>query len=315
MSTVIVANPRAGAGRVGRRWEELQRTVTAMFGGATGRLTAGVGDATRLAREALDSGAKRIVAVGGDGTINEVVNGLMDPSSPTVPAATLVVFPAGTGGDFVRSIGLVGVDAAKALANARVRAIDVGRVVMTGHDGRELTRYFINVSSFGASGLIVDKVNTSTKLFGGKASFYIGTIKGLVAYRNQKIRLRVDEHFDEERLINTVAVANGRFFGGSMMIAPKAIVDDGQLDVTIIGDVSVATFLRYSGKIYKGDHLGMPEISDVRGRTVIAEPLADREILVDLDGEQPGRLPVRYEVVPKAIQVLAPWSDAVAITR
>jgi YegS/Rv2252/BmrU family lipid kinase len=315
VSTVIVANPRAAAGRVGRQWEALQRTIAATLGDATGKLTSGAGHATRLAREALNAGAKRIVAVGGDGTINEVVNGFFDRSGPVAPDATLVIFPAGTGGDFVRSIGLVGADAPDALARAEVRSIDVGRASMIGHDGKELIRYFINVSSFGSSGLIVDKVNKSTKLFGGKASFYIGTLKGLAAYRNQRIRLRVDDRYDEEHLINTVAVANGRFFGGSMMIAPKAIVDDGLFDVTIIGDVSVATFVRYSGKIYRGDHLGMPEVSSARGKTVVAEPLGSEPVLVDLDGEQPGRLPVRYDVLPKAIELLAPWSGAVAVSR
>jgi diacylglycerol kinase family enzyme len=99
-----------------------------------------------------------------------------------------------------------------------------------------------------------------------------------------------------------------------MMIAPHAAVDDGRLDVTIIGDLSLATFLRYSGKIYKGEHLGMPEISSRRGATVIAEPLGKAPILIDLDGEQPGRLPVRYEVVPEAIRLLAPWPEAVAVS-
>ncbi|MEE8409163.1 MAG: diacylglycerol kinase family protein [Myxococcota bacterium] len=316
METVIVANPRAAAGRVGKQWQELQASITGAIGPAVGKLTEAMGDATRLTRQALSDGADRIVAVGGDGTINEVVNGFFDEAGkPPAQDATLVVYPAGTGGDFVRSIGLSNVDPAVAFKDAEERRVDVGKAVLTGHDDRELTRYFINISSFGSSGLIVDKVNKTTKIFGGKASFYIGTLKGLLAYTNQRIRLRVDDHYDEEVVINTVAVANGRFFGGSMMVAPQAIIDDGKLDVTIIGDVGVAKFIRYSGAIYEGKHLDFPEISGTRGAAVTATPLGKTPVLVDVDGEQPGKLPVRYEVMPQAIKLLAPWSQARAIER
>jgi diacylglycerol kinase family enzyme len=123
---------------------------------------------------------------------------------------------------------------------------------------------------------------------GGRASFCIGALRGLVAYNNQRVRLRVDDVFDEEIVINTVAVANGRFFGGSMMIAPHALLDDGFFDVVVLGDIGLVTFLRYSGKIYKGRHIGLPEIRELRGRVIEATPPGREPVLIDLDGEQPG---------------------------
>jgi diacylglycerol kinase family enzyme len=199
-----------------------------------------------------------------------------------------------------------------ALDEAEERPIDVGRAQFLDHTGKNVVRHFVNISSFGSSGLIVDKVNKSTKVLGGKASFCIGTLRGLVAYNNQRVRLRVDDVFDEEIVINTVAVANGRFFGGSMMIAPHALLDDGFFDVVVLGDIGLVTFLRYSGKIYKGRHIGLPEIRELRGRVVEATPLGREPVLIDLDGEQPGRLPVRYGVLPSAIKLLAPWKRASA---
>jgi YegS/Rv2252/BmrU family lipid kinase len=315
MQNVVVANPRAAAGRVRTWWEAHQSDIELSLGSVDVRFTEGPRHATELTRIAIHDGCKRIIAVGGDGTVNEVVNGFFDGKELIRNDVALVVYPAGTGGDFVRSVGMVDLAIEEALAQAEPRQIDVGRAVLTHPDGKEALYHFVNVSSFGSSGLIVDKVNKSTKALGGKASFYMGTLRGMMAYRNQPVRIRIDNNYDEEHVINTVAVANGRYFGGSMMIAPQAIVDDGLLDVVMLGDIGVATFLRHSGKIYKGKHLsqGWPWASSHRGRVVEVTPLGPDPVLVDLDGEQPGRLPVRYEVLPAVLNLLAPWRRAEAI--
>ncbi|OGQ88885.1 MAG: hypothetical protein A2289_23155 [Deltaproteobacteria bacterium RIFOXYA12_FULL_58_15] len=325
MKNVAVANPKAAAGRVRTWWASHRAAIEERLGPVQVCFTTGPGDATRLTREAIAGGCERVLAVGGDGTVNEVVNGFFDEDGEAIgkggaakgavdEGPTLVVYPGGTGGDFVRSIGLSEVDVIAALDRAVQRPIDVGRATYSRADGAIETRHFINISSFGSSGLIVDKVNKSTKRFGGKASFFLGTVKGLVQYKNQRVRLRVDEH-EEELKINTVAVANGRYFGGSMMIAPKAILDDGMLDVVVIGDVGLATFVRYSGDIYKGKHLHLPAIRTFRGRRIEAVPVGKDPVLIDLDGEQPGQLPVTYEVLHKAIKILAPWQHAEAVER
>jgi YegS/Rv2252/BmrU family lipid kinase len=314
MKTVIVVNPRAGAGRVGRRWDHYNRSINACFGPAEVRFTQASGDATRLTQEAVLSGFERIVVVGGDGTLNECVNGLFGADGTFLAATTqLVLYPAGTGGDFCRSIGLASANLESAMHGATERLIDLGRAQLTRADGTPLTRYFINISSFGSSGLIVDKVNHTTKVLGGKASFLLGSIKGLLAYRNQRVRVQIDDKFDAEMLINTVAVANARYFGGSMKIAPEAQLNDGLFDVVTIEDIGLFEFLQYSGRLYKGQHIGLPGIRLMRGRTVIASALGSSPVLIDIDGEQPGQLPVRYDILPSRLKVYAPWHRAEAL--
>jgi diacylglycerol kinase (ATP) len=315
MKTAIIANPKAGAGRVGRRWTHYNRSINACFGPAEVRFTQAQNDATQLVRQSVREGFERLVIIGGDGTLNESINGLFseDGDSFLGNDVSLVLYPAGTGGDFCRSLELSSRSLDQILQGATDRRIDLGRARFAAADGRTLSRYFINISSFGASGLIVDKVNQTSKLLGGRVSFLLGTLKGLLAYKNQRVRLRIDDTFDEEVLINTVAVANGRFFGGSMKVAPDARLDDGLLDVVIIGDIGVGRFVRYSSRLYQGTHVGLPEIRVVRGSRVEATPLENSPVLIDLDGEQPGRLPVRYDVVPRVLKVYAPWERVTAV--
>lgn len=315
MKTAIIVNPRAGAGKVGRRWTHYNRSISACFGPAEVRFTQAPRDATKLTRQAVREGFERVVIVGGDGTLNEAVNGLFSEDGETCIGAdvSFVLYPAGTGGDFCRSLGQASRSLNELLHGATDRRIDLGRVRLTAPDGSPMQRYFINISSFGASGLIVDKVNHTTKRFGGRASFVFGTIKGLLAYENQRVRLQIDDVFDEEVIITTVAVANGRYFGGAMKIAPDARIDDGKLDVVILSDISTAKFVRYSGRLYQGRHIGLPEVRVIRGRSITATPLGRAPVLIDLDGEQPGKLPVRYDVMPQQIKVYADWDRAEAI--
>lgn len=310
MRGLIVANPAAAAGSVGRRWSEHERRVHACFGLAETAFTKGPGDATRIVQRAIADGVERIIAVGGDGTVNECLNGFSFAGA--APAKTqLAVFPLGTGGDFARSIGMR--DEPERLAGSlEARVVDVGRAVSTGRDS-EQHRHFLNVASFGASGLVVEKVNTTSKRFGAKASFMLGTLKGLTQYKNQRVRLRIDDSFEEELLANTVAVANGRFFGGGMKVAPDARLDDGQFEVVVIGDIGVGFFVRHSSKIYAGTHGSLPEVRMMRGAHVTVTPLsAESDIPVDCDGEQMGKAPVRFEVLPKRLTLIAPWTKAEA---
>jgi diacylglycerol kinase family enzyme len=235
-----------------------------------------------------------------------VVNGFFDNNKPIGAQVSLAICSAGTGGDFARSIGLSGKPLTTAFASATERRIDVGKASFINHSGQSETRYFLNIASFGSSGLVVEKVNGTSKLFGAKLSFYVGTLRGLLAYRNQRVQLHIDGHVDKQRVVNTVAVANGRYFGGSMMIAPDASLDDGAFDTTVIGDVGALTFLRYAPRLYRGTHLNLPFIHSIRGQIIEANPVDNAPILLELDGEQVGRLPVRFENLPQALRLFAP---------
>ena len=318
MKRVIIANPNAGSGKVKRHWDKISRDIHDSIGVAEGRFTSRPGDATRMVKDAILQGFEQVIVVGGDGSVNEAINGWFDETGKAHnPEVSMVIYPHGTGGDFARSIGVTGNDLSALFLEASDKLIDVGVASGVSHSGQPLRHYFLNISSFGSSGVISNNVNQMTrvgKFLGGKVAYALGTVKGLVSYRNKRVRLRVDDTYEEELVVNTVAVANGRYFGGSMKVAPVAYVDDGLFDVVVMGDINLVDFIKHNGKLYRGEHLDSPGFSMVRGKKVVATPVGHNdEVLIETDGETPGRLPVTYEILPKALKLFAPWGRAEAI--
>ncbi|MBI5482278.1 MAG: diacylglycerol kinase family lipid kinase [Deltaproteobacteria bacterium] len=309
MRTFLVVNPRSANGTVERRWDELAATIRSGYGAFEHAFTTAPGDATRLARQALDEGYAMVVALGGDGTMNEVVNGFFRDGKAVNPDAILGEIPVGTGGDFRKTAGIpkdVAAAAAGLQGTATMR-VDAGRLSLVDAAGRPAERYFINIASFGMGGLVDSIVNSSSKALGGKASFFLATARAAVRYRNQLVRLTLDGGKPLERRIYNVAVANGRYFGGGMHVAPKAILDDGLFDVVALGDFGVAEVALRVRHIYKGTHLGMPKVEHWKARHVQAEPVqAGDQVLLDVDGEQPGALPSTFEMLPGAIKLKVP---------
>nr|HEX4313723.1 diacylglycerol kinase family protein [Kofleriaceae bacterium] len=304
LRTTVIINPKSQGGRLGKRWRELAEQIGRVFP-FDEAMTAGPGDATRLVREALRGGAERIVAVGGDGTVNECVNGFFEDGggAAIAPEATLGVIPFGTGGDFRRTLVLPteAAAAARAIANGPRAKIDVGRVTFATAGGGTATRMFANISSFGSSGVIVRLVNASGKKFGA-LSFALATVRGTMSYDNQRVALTFDGGERVEATINTVAVANGKYFGGGMKVAPDAQIDDGAFDVVCLGDLTFGEILTSGRKIYSGAHVAMPKVSVRRARVVEAAPIEPGGVVeLDVDGEAPGRLPAKFEVVPNAL--------------
>jgi diacylglycerol kinase (ATP) len=169
-------------------------------------------------------------------------------------------------------------------------------------------RHFINIGSFGLSGVIVDKVNRArlAKLFGGSFAFAFHSLLGMLGYKNRTIRIRVDGEFDEIATISTVAVANGAYFGGGMRVAPNAKPDDGLFDVIIMGGTSKSRAAADMKLIYTGEHLNNPAVTALRGAKVVAVPVAEtrgRPVLIEVDGESAGRLPATFEIYPRALNL------------
>ncbi len=276
-------------------------------------MTTGVGDATRLTRSALESGAERIVAIGGDGTVNEVVNGFFVEGQPIAPDATFALVPYGTGGDFRRTLGVANdvQDAAKVIAMGKRRRIDLGKLTFVANTGGQAIRMFANITSFGLSGVVDRLVNDSKKRLGGKMAFAWASIKATFQYTNQRVQLVFDGTDRVESTIYNVAVANGRFFGGGMKVAPNAELDDGMFDVVAFGDMGLGEALKLSRKIYDGAHLSMDKVTSRRARTVYAEPIDSNAVVeLDVDGEAPGKLPAQFELVPQALWVATPGATA-----
>jgi diacylglycerol kinase (ATP) len=306
--TTVIVNPKSQGGKLGKQWALLSDTIGRAFP-FDEAITQGPGDATRLAREALAKGAERIVAIGGDGTINEVVNGFFDGTGkPLAPEASFALIPFGTGGDFRRTFRLpldIAEAAAVIAANHR-RKIDVGKLSFVATSGERAHRMFANIASFGVSGVVDRMVNESGKKL-GRLSFYLATMRATWAYKNQRVQLVFDGTDRVEATINTVAVANGRFFGGGMKVAPEASPDDGLFDVIALGDLGFGDVLKSGRRLYKGTHLAMDKVTSRRAKVVEAEPIDPAGVVeLDVDGEAPGRLPARFEVLPGALWVVVP---------
>ena len=312
--TTVIVNPKSQGGKLGRRWPGLSETIGRAFP-FDEALTRQQGDATRLVREALRSGAERIVAIGGDGTVNEVANGFFDEAGqPIAPEASMAVIPFGTGGDFRRTFGLpIDTTAAVAVIEANHRRkIDVGRLRYTATSGETETRMFANIASFGVSGVVDRMVNKSGKKF-GRLSYMFATARAAWSYKNQRVQLVFDRADRVELTINTVAVANGRYFGGGMMVAPDAEPDDGLFDVVALGDFGFGDMLSSGRRLYKGTHLTMAKVTSRRAKLVEAEPIDPNAIVeLDVDGETPGRLPASFELVPRALWFVVPGARQLA---
>jgi diacylglycerol kinase (ATP) len=267
--------------------------------------------AIQLAAAAQADGQSLVVAVGGDGTVHEVVNGLLARGAAELAAgqpgrAALGVLPSGTGCDFARGLG-IGPSFDQALEQLRAgrrRDIDLGRVHKPGQPER--SEWFNNVASFGVTGEIVERIQRSRKWLGTKPTYLWAAVCALLRYRNARVRLRMDEGEAIESRIKAVAIGNANYFGGGMCIAPDARVDSGQLQAAIFGDLGRIEAVRRLGETYAGKRIAHPLISYHDCRSLYAEPGGTRSIGVELDGEAWGHLPARFEVVPAALQVIVP---------
>lgn len=303
MKTAVVLNPRAAAGRAGAQWPLIEAALRSELGEWTPLRTECPGHATDLVRQALRDGHDRIVSIGGDGTHHEVVNGFFDDAGAIRPEAVLAVVPIGTGSDFGRTLRLPpGADAVPLITRGRVVHSDLGRVTYTRHDGGVATCYFINVADFGAGGAVAERVNNSSKGFGGFWSFFWGVLTTLIRYRAPQFELEIDGQTVNGRSLSVI-VANAEYYGGGIHVAPRASLEDGFMDVFVLADMSILRAVLNLRRFYIGDLLDRPSL--VRPfqakRIVLRSP---ERVLINLDGEQPGLLPATVEAVPKAIRIV-----------
>ena len=298
IKTVFLVNPAAENGAAGRRWPELAHEAASLGLQGDTRFSERPGHLTELAREAA-ADADLLVAVGGDGTVNEVVNGIAGLD------VDLALIPRGTGGDFVRTFGIPGkLDRAVEVAlRGRTRAIDLGRGRYRSWAGEDEESYFANIASAGMSGAIAKRTNETSKALGGKVSYAWATVAVFSRWRSDEVRVRVDGTEQAGRM-HDVIVANGRYLGGGMKMVPEAEPDDGLLDVLLIGDLTKRDLLLTMPKTYRGKHLPHPKATLLRGTTVEID--APEPLPVELDGEQPGTTPVCFEIVPRALRLRVP---------
>jgi diacylglycerol kinase (ATP) len=308
LRVALIVNPKAGSGAGGRHAPDLKVALERASASATLFETKGPGDARRIAESCRGGGFDVIGVIGGDGTLNEVSQAYLDRDGKPVAGPPLAVLPLGTGGDFRKTLGLGTKldEAVERLLTSEPRAFDLGVLRVTTHDGASEFRAFVNIASFGLGGLTDRIVNEGPKWLGGKAAFFLGTLRGLVAYRNAAVRVKVDGALFLEAPVVNVAIANGRYFGGGMLIAPDADPHDGRLDVVALGDLTKLQTVGLTQRVYAGTHVGQPGVTATRGSVVEAEALVPNEhVLIDMDGETPGRLPLVAHVAPSALWLRA----------
>ncbi len=303
--TYFIVNPHSSNGKTGRMWPRFQSILEQRLGPLHCDLTRGVLHARDLAARALQNGYELIMAVGGDGTINEVLNGFLRDGAPADPRAALGYLSSGTGGDLSRTFGYHDCPLerqAELLLEGEVRRIDCGEVSFHSPGGEPAVRRFINASSAGFSGNVLHAMNRFSKLFGGKIAYQMGVLRSLIRLENHPVEVTVDGRpfFDGPALL--VVVANGRFFGGSMMIAPHARVDDGLLDIIVVRGMGRRDILEKIGRLYRGEHLDLPEVTWTRGEEVRLR--SPQRVLLEMDGELPGTLEASFRVVKGGLPLL-----------
>lgn len=304
LSTFVVVNPAAGGGAARRRWPRIAAVLRESLGAFEHALTRQPCEATTLSRQALERGFGMIVAVGGDGTLNEVASGFFDGLRPVAPHAILGMIPSGTGQDFTRTFG-IGTDLAHAcarLVGGETRTIDMGHVrFLAAGTRRSRERIFLNVASFGVSADVAALVARSRARSWRQLTYLLATARVLLRYRDHAVRVAIDGGPAESLSVTSYAVCNGQYFGGGMWVAPAARTDDGQFDVTLWQGVGIADLLRRSRRLYTGDHVHAPGTRQSRASRIVAE--ASELVRLEVDGESVGTLPAEFEIVPAALRV------------
>jgi diacylglycerol kinase (ATP) len=300
-ATAFLVNPASASGSTGRRWPEIARRAAELGLEGDALFSEEPAHLSELAQQAAASGAEKLVAVGGDGTINEVVNGIVRAGGGPIE---LAVLPRGTGVDFVRTFEIPTRldDAIRVAVSGATRVIDIGRASFRSWSGMVEESCFVNVASAGMSGAIAKRVNESERGL-AKASYLLATLAVFARWKNTEVRVSVDDEIRGGRM-HDVIVANGRYFGAGMMICPDAAPDDGVFDTLLIGDVTKTDLVRTMPRIYRGTHLPHPKAELLRGAVVSVD--ADIPLPIQLDGEQPGTTPVRFDVERGALRIRVP---------
>jgi diacylglycerol kinase (ATP) len=304
MKPALIVNPQSSGGKTGRAWKEISEIVARKLGDCEVLMTKHAGHGRALANDAAKAGHPLIIGVGGDGTISEIVDGVVTSGK----AAEVGIIGQGTGGDFRRTLGIEHrLDAYLERLTRPARALDVGHATFTGHDGTQGSRHFINVLSCGMGGLVDTYVQSASRALGGTLAYFGASLRALVNIERGILKCTYAQSDKEESVsVETfvLAVCNGQYFGAGMQVAPMADPSDGVFEVVALRSTSKADFALRSSKIYSGKH--MNDAKHFRADRVTIEltnPSARDSFLVDLDGEPVGKLTLVVTMKPGAVRI------------
>ena len=297
----IIVNPVAGNGRVGKGWPRIAQLLRERRVPFSHDLTEGIGHAMELTREAIAEGYRTLIVNGGDGTLNEVLNGMVVAGAVEAGLA-LGAIAGGTASDFVRTLGIPFDDQTSCdrIVAGRGRLIDVGKIVY-GSGEKQSTRHFLNVAGVGFDGEVAERTNRSSKALGGTIPYLTSLLATLFTYRNKHVEVSLDDQ-SFSQCVNSVIVCNGRYFGGGMYVGPDALLDDGIFDVIVLGDLGKLEFLANVPKVYKGTHLSHPKVSSFRSKEI--RVISRERMFIQADGELIGEAPVVFGMIPGGLHFI-----------
>lgn len=302
----VILNPSAGSGKAGREAPRILAALrNSLGGGYTLFVTRLPLDATAIARAAVLEGAEFIVAIGGDGTIQETVNGLFTDGHLINPDVQLGIIGIGTGNGFAQSLGLPAdiEQQCEIIASGLVRRLDIGRALFSNGNGKPGSRYFVNECQAGIGGVVVENVHSEHKRLGGTLAFGLKTLRAALSFPEPEITVSMDGGPGSTLRFIGVVAANGNSMAGGMRLTPRADVGDGLLDFLLMHEQTLAQRLRNFPKIYSGRHVHLPQFQYLQGRRL---SLTSKEkVLFEADGELLGCLPCDVEIWPAALQVRA----------
>jgi len=301
----VIVNPESDYGRTGKRWKQIKEALQSFLKEFKYEFTEKPLHATEITRTAIKEGSELIVGVGGDGTMNEIANGFYENKKIVNPETALGIVPSGSGCDFTKSLNIPpGIkDSLKFISDSPCTRIDIGRVTFQSYSGKQEERLFINVADFGFGGEVVENLNQK-RMRKKTASYLRCMFSTIIKYKNKRLKLKIDQEEIPEDEYLVGAVANGKIFGKGMRIAPQARLDDGLFDLVLVKGMRLLEFFCNCWKVYTGTHLSHPKISLFRGKKIKVITSSDEdEVLIELDGELPGKLPATFEIVPNSFLV------------
>jgi diacylglycerol kinase (ATP) len=301
----VIVNPSSAHGRTGKRWETIKEAIRSHFREFKYIFTEKPFQATEIARELLGDGFDLLIGVGGDGTLNEISSGFFNVQSGLAinRDAAVGIIPSGTGSDFIRFMK-VPRDFEKSAArikNSPIKKIDIGKITYGGKARKRKTQYFVNVADFGLGAEVIRNVSRISSTQRGAFTYYRGLLSTMMKFSSKSVRMVLDgkRELQGEYLIG--AVANGRIFGGGMIIAPQAEPDDGYFDLVLIESMKKMEILANTRLLYTGTIAKNPKVHILKARHIRVD--SPEEVHIEYDGEVGDSLPAEFAVVEKALNL------------
>lgn len=299
----VVINPIAGGGRGKKVWKVLKPGLHAIFDHIVYRMSNRVNDLEVIVTGLLAENPDRLLIIGGDGTLNHVLNGLIEQDKLKNPQTRVAFFNAGCGGDFTRQFPKQKItEFLDRLSHNQFINCNIGKITLS----NQVSRYFINIASCGLSGKVVLAVSKSKwlKKLGGTINYLLHSLAGLITYRRTKVRIQIDDALPFENSMLLMAVCSGQYFGGGMHVAPMAKIDDGLFDVVFFSNFTKWNALFKLHKIYSGSHLLDSNVHYIQAKKIKVEPLEETSIEIEADGERIGQLPAKFELIEETISLI-----------